>query len=116
MNIFTLVKDNISILDVMGDHVKGLFKSGNIWNTRCPFCSDNDMSMRINAHKGIFFCFNCNVTGDHIAFIEKINKCTAQEAVFYIIDKHRFSFHPRDLEKIEHKLTDSSMLKKLSHT
>lgn len=100
-NIYTYIKDNISILDVVGDHVKGLFKIKSYWGTLCPFCEDTKTNFRINHEKGIFYCFGCHATGDSITFIEKIKKCNALEAAYDIIDKFQFSFHPDDLKKIQ---------------
>lgn len=108
MNIFLYVKQRVSLLDVVGQHTK-LKRAGSYFKGQCPFHQERTGSFTVSPDKGIFHCFGCQINGDVIAFIEKIEQCSALQAAHllaenYSIDVSQFnqgSFYKEDSNKKE---------------
>ena len=86
-NLFDLIKQRVSILDVIGQHVV-LKKAGNYWKGKCPFHDEKTGSFTVSPHRDIFYCFGCHEGGDVIAFTEKIEKCSPIEAAKHLADRY----------------------------
>jgi DNA primase len=87
MNIFSFIKQHISILDVAQSYTS-LKKAGSYWKGNCPFHSEKTASFTVSPHKEIFYCFGCHASGDTIGFIAKIENCSQIEAVQHIIERY----------------------------
>ncbi|KKQ20200.1 MAG: primase protein [candidate division TM6 bacterium GW2011_GWA2_36_9] len=87
MNLFTYIKERLSIADVAREYVS-FKKAGIYYKGTCPFHQEKDASFTISPHKGIFYCFGCHATGDVISFISQIEGCNQFEAAKLLIEKY----------------------------
>jgi DNA primase len=96
MNLFTFVKSQVSILDIIQSYTT-LRKAGNYWKGHCPFHSERTGSFTVSPHKEIFYCFGCHISGDSISFITQIEHCSPLEAAKILIDRYHLQV-PEDLQ------------------
>lgn len=106
MNVFNFVKQRLQILDVIQEHLV-LKKAGNYWKGACPFHNEKTASFTVSPHRGIFYCFGCQESGDVISFIAKIENCTQVEAAKQLAERYNIDL-PETLtqestEKIDEK-------------
>lgn len=99
MNLFSLVKQRINILDVIGSYIQ-LRPAGHYWKASCPFHSEKDASFTVSPDKQIFYCFGCHASGDAISFIAQTERLGQKEAVVHLIDKYGIDV-PQDILKSE---------------
>ena len=78
MSIFELIKQRVSILDVVRDYT-ALKKAGGYWKGRCPFHHEKTASFTVSPDRNIFYCFGCHVSGDVIAFIARTENLSGQK-------------------------------------
>src|SRR6056297_3164191 len=90
MNLFSYIKEKISILDVVSEYAT-LKKAGLYWKGHCPFHHEKTASFTVSPHRGIFYCFGCHAGGDVITFIAKIENCSPKEAAQHIIERHQLT-------------------------
>lgn len=100
MNIFSAVKSQISIMDVIS-HYATLKRIGNYYKGVCPFHSEKTASFTVTPSREIFYCFGCHATGDVIEFIAKIERCSPLEAVDLLVDKFGLTL-PEGVERGKH--------------
>ncbi len=74
------VRHQVSIVSVIGDRVR-LERRGNSHVGLCPFHKEKTPSFHVNADRGYFHCFGCNVSGNVISFIQQLDNLTFPEAV-----------------------------------
>lgn len=70
----------LDIVDVIGECVS-LKKTGANYKGLCPFHNEKTPSFIVNPDKQIFKCFGCNVGGDVIGFVEKVEGLSFYDAV-----------------------------------
>ncbi len=70
----------LDIVDVIGERVS-LKKTGANYKGLCPFHNEKTPSFIVNPDKQIFKCFGCNVGGDLIGFVEKVEGISFYDAV-----------------------------------
>lgn len=87
MNLFSYIKQRLSITDVVGEYVS-LKKAGHYWKACCPFHHERTPSFTVSPHKEIFYCFGCHTGGDVISFIAKIEHCSPIEAARHLTERH----------------------------
>ncbi len=87
MNIFLYVKQRVSLLDVVMQHTK-LKRAGSYFKGQCPFHQERTGSFTVSPDKGIFHCFGCQINGDVIAFVEKIEQCSALQAARLLAERY----------------------------
>ncbi|MCK5633078.1 DNA primase [bacterium] len=87
MNLFSFIKNQLSILDVIGEYTK-LKKAGTYWRAVCPFHHEKTASFTVSPHKEIFYCFGCHAGGDLIAFIARAENCTQLEAAHHLVERY----------------------------
>ena len=95
MNIFSCIKQRLSILDVVGEYVT-LKKAGLYHKGCCPFHHEKTASFTVSPHKEIFYCFGCHVGGDVISFISHVENCTQLEAAKLLAERYQLEL-PQDL-------------------
>jgi DNA primase len=88
MNLFSYIKSQISILEVVGQYVT-LKKAGHYYKGVCPFHHEKTASFTVSPHKEIFYCFGCHTGGDAISFIEKAEKCSPLESAQHLIEHYQ---------------------------
>ncbi len=89
-NLFNFVKERISILQVVSEHVS-LKKAGLYWKGCCPFHGEKTASFTVSPHREIFYCFGCHMGGDVITFISKVENCTVLEAAKQLADRYNIA-------------------------
>jgi DNA primase len=87
MNLFTYIKDRITIVEVISEYLS-LKKAGIYYKGSCPFHQERDASFTVSPHKGIFYCFGCHATGDVISFLSQMEGCNQFEAAKLLIEKY----------------------------
>ena len=97
-NIFTFIKQHVSILTVVSEYAT-LKRAGLYWKGHCPFHHEKTASFTVSPHKEIFYCFGCHEGGDVIAFIEKVEHCSAVQAAHHLAERYSISLP----ETISHK-------------
>lgn len=93
MNLFTFIKANVAILDVVSEYT-ALKKAGLYWKGQCPFHNEKTASFTVSPHKEIFYCFGCHAGGDVVSFIEKIEHCTPIQAANHLIERYKLNPPP----------------------
>lgn len=66
-NFTDLLRERLSIVDVVGRRVPLVKKGQNYWGC-CPFHNEKTPSFAVNEEKGFFHCFGCGKHGDIISF------------------------------------------------
>ena len=74
------IKNKNDIVDIISEYVN-LKRSGRSFFGLCPFHKEKSPSFAVSPDKQIFHCFGCNVGGDVIHFISKIENITFREAI-----------------------------------
>ncbi|MBT3903910.1 hypothetical protein HOF26_03740, partial [bacterium] len=59
MNLFSYVKSQLSILDVVKEYA-ALKRAGTYWKGTCPFHNERTASFTVSPHRDIFYCFGCH--------------------------------------------------------
>ena len=86
MNIFTYIKERMSIFDVVNEHTT-LKKAGTYYKARCPFHNEKTASFTVSPGKEIFYCFGCHLGGDVISFIANIENCSQLDAAKLLAER-----------------------------
>lgn len=81
------IRDNSPIDDVVGDYVQLKNAGGGQKKGLCPFHDEKSPSFHVTPSKGFFHCFGCQVGGDVIAFIMKLEHLTFMETVERLADR-----------------------------
>ncbi len=68
------------IVEVIEGYVR-LTRSGRNFKARCPFHNEKTPSFMVNPEKQIFHCFGCNIGGNAISFVMKMEGLTYPEAI-----------------------------------
>ena len=77
----TYVRDNSQIDDVVGDYVQLKNAGGGQKKGLCPFHDEKTPSFHVTPARGYFHCFGCQVGGDVIAFVMKMDHLTFTETI-----------------------------------
>jgi len=75
------VRDNSPIDDVVGDYVQLKNAGGGQKKGLCPFHDEKTPSFHVTPSRGYFHCFGCQVGGDVIAFVMKMDHLTFTETI-----------------------------------
>ena len=78
--VLDLIREKVSILDVVNSYVKDLRQAGRNYKACCPFHKEKTPSFTVSPDKGIFYCFGCNEGGDIFTFVMKMEGITFYEA------------------------------------
>lgn len=106
MSLFNYIKNQVSILDVIGEHVQ-LKPAGTYWKGPCPFHSETDASFTVSPDKQIFYCFGCHTSGDLIAFTAKKENLSQIEAARQLIDQYSLKIPDQLLKQSASMLSNS---------
>lgn len=75
------IREHSPIDDVVSDYVQLKNAGGGQKKGLCPFHDEKTPSFHVTPSKGFFHCFGCQVGGDVIAFIMKLEHLTFMETV-----------------------------------
>src|SRR5215469_8101953 len=81
------IRSRADIVEIIGAHVR-LRKVGRNWVGLCPFHNEKTPSFSVNAERGFFHCFGCNVGGTVFNFIMRVEGLTFPEAVRSLAEKY----------------------------
>src|SRR3972149_8760710 len=112
MNLFSFIKSNISIENVVGEYVT-LKRAGLYLKANCPFHAEKTASFTVSPHREILYCFGCHLGGDVISFIAAIEGCSQVEAARHLVDRYNLAV-PKDLIN-ESGISDIDLQKKNSY-
>ena len=82
------IKNANDIVDVVSEYVK-LKRSGRSYFGLCPFHNEKTPSFSVSPDKQIFYCFGCNIGGNVIHFITKIENLDFVESLRHLADRAR---------------------------
>ncbi len=83
----TYVRERTAIDEVVGEYVQLKSAGGGAKKGLCPFHDEKSPSFTVTASKGFFHCFGCQVGGDVIAFIMKIDHLSFTETIERLADQ-----------------------------
>ena len=75
------VRTNSAIDEVVGEYIQLRNAGGGQKKGLCPFHDEKSPSFHVTPGKGYFHCFGCQVGGDVIAFIMKIDHLSFTETI-----------------------------------
>lgn len=101
MDIFSLIKKNVSIETIVSEYTT-LKKTGNYLKARCPFHHEKTASFTISPGKDIFYCFGCHQGGDVINFVSKIEQCSQKEAALLLASRFNIDLSGVTEEYVQH--------------
>ena len=81
MDVFTKLKDNINIVELVEKYNIPLKKKGTSQWACCPFHTEKTPSFSVSSSKQLFNCFGCGEKGDIFAFVQKKENITLSESV-----------------------------------
>lgn len=77
----TYVRDHSPIDEVVGEYVQLKGAGGGQKKGLCPFHDEKSPSFHVTPSRGYFHCFGCQVGGDVIAFVMKMDHLTFTETI-----------------------------------
>ncbi|MSW57168.1 MAG: DNA primase, partial [Actinobacteria bacterium] len=77
----TYIRERAPIDEIVGDYVQLKNAGGGQKKGLCPFHDEKSPSFHVTPSKGYFHCFGCQVGGDVIAFVMKIDHLSFTETV-----------------------------------
>ena len=77
----TLLRERVSVVDVISDHVTLKPAGGGNLRGLCPFHDEKTPSFHVKPSQGVYYCFGCAAGGDAIRFVMEIDHLTFVEAV-----------------------------------
>jgi DNA primase len=76
----TLLRERVSVVDVISDHVTLKPAGGGNLKGLCPFHDEKTPSFSVKPSQGVYYCFGCANGGDAIKFVMEIDHLTFPEA------------------------------------
>ncbi len=92
------VRDQTDIVRLITQHTQ-LKKAGRQWSGLCPFHGEKTPSFSVNAEKGVFYCFGCQIKGDAIDFVREMEHLDFAGAVEYLAAKANISLRYTDRDE-----------------
>ena len=84
--LLEFVLDKIDIVTVVSEFTKlrpaGFYLKGN-----CPLCKEKKEYFTVHPGNKIYFCFDCQSSGDVIKFISDLKELNREDAAIYLIKK-----------------------------
>jgi DNA primase catalytic core len=80
-NDLQALKARVDLVALFESHGVAVRKVGRSLKALCMFHTDTTPSMSIDAKKGVYHCFGCGESGDHLSFLQRHLKRSFPEAV-----------------------------------
>ncbi len=87
------IRDRAPIDEVVSDYVQLKNAGGGQRKGLCPFHDEKSPSFHVTPSKGYFHCFGCQVGGDVIAFVMKIDHLSFTETVERLAERIGYTLH-----------------------
>ncbi len=87
------IRDRAPIDEIVGDYVQLKNAGGGQKKGLCPFHDERSPSFHVTPSKGYFHCFGCQVGGDVIAFVMKIDHLSFTETVERLAERIGYTLH-----------------------
>lgn len=81
------IRDRAPIDEIVGDYIQLKNAGGGQKKGLCPFHDEKSPSFHVTPSKGYFHCFGCQVGGDVIAFVMKMDHLSFTETVERLADR-----------------------------
>ena len=89
MEFVDQLKSSINIVNVIGQYVATLKKSGrDTYKGLCPFHQEKTPSFNVHESKQFFHCFGCQASGDVLAFVMKVEGVSFYEALKSLAERY----------------------------
>ena len=75
------LKARVDLVALFEAHGVDVRKYGRGFKARCPFHNENTPSMSLNPKKGVYHCFGCGQSGDHLTFLQEHLKQSFADSV-----------------------------------
>jgi DNA primase len=75
------LKARVDLVALFEEHGVDVRKFGRGFKARCPFHEEKSPSMSLDPKKGVYHCFGCGQSGDHLTFLQEHTKRSFGEAV-----------------------------------
>lgn len=98
MNLFSYIKERVSILDIVQEYVS-LKPAGSYWKGLSPFKQEKTASFTVSPSRGIYYCFSTAQGGDVIDFVARMENCSAIEAAQLLAERHNIEI-PAQLRQL----------------
>ena len=95
------IKQSNDIVEVISQYIH-LKRSGRNYFGNCPFHNEKTPSLSVSPDKQIFHCFGCNVGGNVISFISRIEGVGFKEAVEILAEKANITL-PKYTDNVDSK-------------
>ncbi len=94
------------IVDLISQYLSLKSKGKNHWGL-CPFHTEKTPSFSVSKEKQMFYCFGCGVGGNVITFIQKVERLSYIESLYYLAKRARIqiddSYNKEDLKAVKEK-------------
>lgn len=87
------IRDRAPIDEIVGDYVQLKNAGGGQKKGLCPFHDEKSPSFHVTPSKGYFHCFGCQVGGDVIAFVMKMDHLSFTETVERLAERIGYALH-----------------------
>ena len=75
------LKAGVDLVALFEEHGVDVRRFGCGFKARCPFHEEKTPSMSLDPKKGVYHCFGCGQSGDHLTFLQQYAKRSFGEAV-----------------------------------
>jgi len=75
------LKARVDLVALLQEHGVKVQKQGRSFKALCPFHTEETPSLSIDRKKGVYHCFGCGQSGDHLTFLQEFSKRSFGEAL-----------------------------------
>lgn len=75
------LKARVSLVELLQEHGVVVRKQGRAFKALCPFHAEETPSLSVDLKKGLYHCFGCGKSGDHLSFLQEHARLSFAEAV-----------------------------------
>ena len=102
MSTIDEVKARLDVVEVVGQYVADLKKSGRTYKARCPFHQERTPSFVVDPDRGTWHCFGaCSTGGDVIEFVRRVDGLDFKEALSVCAARAGIELRPPSKREVE---------------
>lgn len=96
MDFVDQLKSSVNIVNVIGQYVTPLRKSGrDTYKGLCPFHQEKSPSFNVHEGRQFYHCFGCHASGDVLKFVMQIEGISFYEALKSLAERHGIAMPKR---------------------